>query len=132
MKDNTQKEDRKPIKAKPQFYAVCLQPLQEIAREMGYNLIIHGSMSRDMDLVAIPWVDKPEPELKLIQSFDRYLRHTYFVAADEGEIPNAYIFSVLPGGRRSYVINLNRGGGWNNYTDEQYYLDISITPLPTS
>ncbi len=31
----------KPIKAKPQFYACCLQPLQQIAKEMGYNLIVN-------------------------------------------------------------------------------------------
>jgi hypothetical protein len=38
-------------------------------------------------------------------------------------------FSMLPGGRYSYIINLNRGGAWNNYFNEEWYLDISITPL---
>lgn len=37
------------------FYA-CLYPgLCEVARANGYALTIHGSMTRDLDLVAIPW-----------------------------------------------------------------------------
>ena len=119
--------NNKPIKAKPHFYAVCLQPLQEIAKSMGYNLLVHGSMNRDMDLIAVPWIDNPHPEKELIKAFDMYLRG---VCYDDGCEERGYMYSVLPGGRKSYVINLNRGGNWNNYTDEQYYLDISITPIP--
>ena len=33
------------------------------------------------------------------------------------------------GGRNSYVINLNRGGSFTDYIDQEYYLDISVTPL---
>ena len=116
----------KPIKARPQFYSVCLHAMQEISRELGYNLIIHGSMNRDMDLVAIPWVDNPAPEIALIRELDEYLRGFSY---EEAGATRGYIFSVLPGGRHSYVINLNRGGRWNGFEDEQCYLDISITPL---
>lgn len=116
----------KPIKARPQFYAACLFPMQEIAVKNGYNLIVHGSMNRDMDLVAIPWVDNPSDEKNLIRELDDYLKG---VSYKEGMEERGYMFSVLPGGRRSYVINLYRGGPWNQYTDEQYYIDISITPL---
>lgn len=119
----------KPIKAKPQFYAVCLKPMQEIAKEMGYNLVVHGSMDRDLDLVAIPWVNDPKSEGEFIQALDMFLRGVKY---EDAGIERGYMFSVLPGGRRSYVISLNRGGHWNQYTDEQYYLDISITPLSTS
>lgn len=118
----------KPVKPKPHFYAVCLQPLQDIAKEMGYNLVVHGSMNRDMDLIAIPWVSEPKPEVELIKAFDMHLRGTCY---DDGCEERGYKFSVLPGGRRNYVIDLNRGGNWNNYTDEQWYLDISVTPLPS-
>lgn len=117
----------KPIKAKPQLYAAYLFPMQEIARELGYNLIVHGSMSRDMDLVAIPWVDDPAPELALIQELDRFLRGTSY---EEWAAPRGYLYNVLPGGRHAYVINLNRRRLWDGARDdEQYYLDISVTPL---
>jgi hypothetical protein len=116
----------KAIKAKPIFYALCYEPLKGIAKDMGYNLLINGSLNRDMDLVAIPWVDDPKPMLEVVQAFDLYLRGTYFNQLDAEK---AYLYSVLGGGRHSYVINLNRGGKWNGYTDEQWYVDISFTPL---
>lgn len=116
----------KSIKAKPQFYAVCLHPLQEIAKGLGYNLVVHGSMNRDLDLIAIPWIDNPHSEIKLIQTIDMYLRG---ICYEDNNAKEGYMFSTLSGGRNNYVINLNRSNKWNNYTDEQYYLDISITPL---
>lgn len=118
----------KPIKTKPQFYAVLLQPLQEIAKDMGYNLIVHGSMNRDLDLIAVAWVDDPKPEIEVVQALDKYLRGAYITTDDVSNIPLAYLHSVLPGGRNSYVINLYRAEKWNGYVDAQYYLDISFTP----
>lgn len=115
--------ETKPVKAKPHFYATCLLGLQEIAKENGYNLVIHGSMNRDMDLVAIPWTDDPKPHFELLTAFCEYLG---VFAYDDIKY---YNFSLLPGGRSSYIINLNRGGKFNGYTDEQWYLDISITPF---
>jgi hypothetical protein len=66
----------KPIKAKPHFYAVCLPGLQEIARNLGYNLVVHGSMNRDLDLIAIPWIDEPKEHLELLEeSKNTHLEH---------------------------------------------------------
>lgn len=117
----------KPIKAKPVFYATCYETLKAIAKDMGYNLLINGSLNRDMDLVAIPWIDEPMPMIDVVIKFDEYLRGTHYQkeSAEQG-----YMYSVLQGGRHNYIINLNRGGKWNNYLDEQWYLDISFTPLP--
>ena len=113
----------KPRKPRPIFYAHVYQQLQEIGREHGYNLLIHGSMNRDMDLVAVPWVNDPKPHLELLQQIEKHLNGVYHTEISE------YLFTMLPGGRSSYVINLNRGGRFNGYVDEQYYLDISITPF---
>lgn len=119
--------EQKPVKAKPVFYACCYEPLKVIAKEMGYNLLINGSLSRDFDLVAVPWSDCPKDPLCVVVAFDKYLRGVHY---DEISANSGYLFNVLPGGRRSYVIQLNRGGNWNNYLDEQWYLDISFTPQP--
>ena len=35
--------------------AALIEPLRAVAREHGYALTEHGSMQRDIDLVAIPW-----------------------------------------------------------------------------
>lgn len=132
----------KPIKARPAFYAHIYTALQGFARELGYNLLIHGSMNRDMDLVAVPWSDEPKSHLELLQTFSKFLNGVeggalvndqFFTYEQEEQdiLEKYYCFSRLPGGRSSYIINLNRGGKFNGYIDEQYYLDISITPLGT-
>lgn len=114
---------KKPIKPKPHFYSQCFQGLQQIAVDMGYNLVIHGSMNRDMDLVAIPWIDKPKSHKELLDSFCEYLGTDPIMQLDN------YFPGRLPGGRYSYIINLNRGSKFDGYKDQEYYLDISITPL---
>lgn len=44
-------------------YACFYPDLAEIARAHGYALSIHGSLSRDFDLVCIPWtIDPADPE----------------------------------------------------------------------
>lgn len=45
----------KPIHVKPAFYTFCFQVLKKIAQDHGYNLLLHGSINRDLDLVIIPW-----------------------------------------------------------------------------
>jgi len=94
----------KPVHVKPCLYACYYEQLKIIARESGYNLVVHGSMSRDLDLIAIPWINNPEDEFKMIQKFEIYLKGFH------SEQKEHYMFSILPGGRKSYVINLNRGG----------------------
>lgn len=37
-------------------YAALLPWLQMAARHHGYALLVHGSTTRDLDLVAVPWV----------------------------------------------------------------------------
>lgn len=113
----------KPIKARPHFYSTCLPEMQEISMGCGYNLIAHGSMNRDLDLVAIPWTDEPEDHFTLLCKLEKFLK-----GVQQSSI-SGYNGSLLPGGRMTYHIDLNRGGRYNNYLDEQWYLDISITPL---
>ena len=98
--------------------------LKDIAKTYGYNLLIHGSMNRDLDLVAVPWVDNPRPEQEMIEEFQEYLTGMT-LKRPNGEIH----YTILPGGRHSYVIELNRGdrhGEWVRFYDSQCYLDISV------
>lgn len=127
-------ESTKPTHAKPQLYAYYFLQLKEIAKEYGYNLVVHGSMNRDLDLIAIPWIDDAKDERDLIQALHSHI--TGLTVANEHE-DAIFMFKELPGGRHSYVININRGG-YRNGVDEngipkydqdpQYYIDISVTP----
>ncbi len=128
----------KPIHAKPSLYAYYFLALKEIALGYGYNLIVHGSMNRDLDLIAIPWVDDPEDSLKMINALADCLGGEVMGKAIAGQV-NPYV-SKLPGGRVNYVIDLNRGGYKRDENgdiaepveftpDPEYYIDISITPF---
>lgn len=125
-------KSNKPLFVKPQLYAYYFDQLKVIAREYGYNLVIHGSMNRDCDLIAIPWVDEPRDEFDMINAFAKALTG---YTTDRKYRDEIYLFKQLPGGRHAYVINLNRGGykdgedenGIPKYVpDPQYYIDISI------
>jgi len=49
----------KPASRAP-IYAACVYPeLAELCRDCGYALAVHGSLARDFDLIAIPWVPCP-------------------------------------------------------------------------
>ncbi len=120
---------KKQIAAKPNLYAYYFLGLKELAQEFGYNLVIHGSMNRDLDLIAIPWVNDPKPEIEMIKSLADWI----------GGSVDESLIGTLPGGRTSYIINLNRGGYKKNaqgliidpleYVDDpEYYIDISVTP----
>lgn len=124
----------KPIHAKPSLYSYYFEALKQIAKEFGYNLVVHGSMNRDLDLIAIPWTDDPKSEFEMIKEFSDYMN------GFKSDYPVQFLYKTLPGGRKSYVINLNRGGYRRNNSgeisepvdftkDPEYYIDISVTPL---
>jgi hypothetical protein len=113
----------KPLNEKPGLYSFFYDRLKEIARSHGYNLVVHGSMNRDLDLIALPW-SKPlsDPEI-MISEMASYLG---------GEVLNQTTkqLNCFPHGRIGYVIELARQILWTGerVTDKQYYLDISVMP----
>jgi len=36
----------------------ALPVMRVVARDLGYALAVHGSQARDVDLIAVPWVDE--------------------------------------------------------------------------
>lgn len=120
----------KPIHAKPSLYAYYFLSLKEIAFRYGYNLVLHGSLNRDLDLIAIPWAEKLSGTVEeMIKEFADHLGGTILIADSSGTRYSKLLYQ----GRTSYVINLNRGG-YNDKNefipDPQYYIDISVTPVP--
>lgn len=52
----------KPANNAP-MYCAMYPSLAEICRSHRYALAVHGTMGRDFDLIAVPWVDNPsEPQ----------------------------------------------------------------------
>jgi hypothetical protein len=88
--------------------AQLIEPLRAKARELGYALAVHGSLSRDIDLVAAPWTETSV-------SADALVDALAIVAGGWREGEGA---GLKPHGRTAFVIHL--GGG--------PYLDVSVMP----
>ncbi len=55
-------------------YLSLFPHLAKIANEHGYALAAHGSVQRDMDLVAVPWTNDATSAEELVAAFAKYLR----------------------------------------------------------
>lgn len=128
----------KPIHAKPSLYAYYFMELKEVALQYGYNLVLHGSLNRDLDLVAIPWQEKVGSHDEMIEEMINIIGGELMFAngvrrAFAKNIPESSEwpkYSVTHHGRMQYVVNLNRKSQMKDgeWSDPQYYLDISVMP----
>lgn len=110
------------------LFAKLIEPLREKARELGYAIGVHGTLKRDIDLIACPWTSgavaaeelaealrvvaegvtgwaKPHP-LEVDEHFKRGMPH------------------VKPHGRLAWSFHLTekfQGGGGP-------YIDLSVMP----
>lgn len=109
------------------MYAMFYTELKDIAEDYGYNLVIHGSMIRDLDLIAIPWTETARDPDKMIFEMQEYM--TGYKTVKPNGKPT---YTDKPHGRKAVTIELNRGdrhGAWVRFKDKEFYLDISIMPL---
>ncbi len=127
----------KPIHAKPSLYAFYFESIKAIGKKYGYNIVLHGSMNRDLDLIAIPWEeiigDKESMLTEIAECIGGY------VMGEKGGVTKEHFeaFKARFHGRETWVININRhikskyDGMVTRFeygNDEQYYIDISIIP----
>jgi len=50
------------------LYAQLLPRFREVARSKGYALAVHGSMVRDLDLIAVPWIEAASSSWDLVEA----------------------------------------------------------------
>lgn len=73
-------KDRKYVfeEGRPAFYAFFLNEFRSAALDHGYTLTVHGSMARDLDLLAVPWVENASPVEDLVGSISACLGKTVY------------------------------------------------------
>ena len=54
-------KEGKPNPSYAPLYCAIYPELSMLFQNHGYALAIHGSLSRDFDLIAIPWTEQPSP-----------------------------------------------------------------------
>ena len=105
-------------------YTLLLPQLMEAGREVGYAVAVHGSMARDLDLIAVPWTEEAVSAERLVM---------HLMAAVDGKLRNGSRQSEgnwvrVPGsepaikahGRQAWTIHLGNEG---------LHLDVSVMPL---
>lgn len=105
-------------------YALLLPDLMKAGREVGYAIAVHGSMARDLDIIAVPWTDDAVNAERLI---------LHLLGAVDGRIRNGarnkdgvWIDapgsepSLKPHGRRAWSLHIGHEG---------MYIDVSVMPL---
>lgn len=48
------------------IYSQILPRIRAAAKELGYAVAIHGTLTRDLDLLAVPWVDEAAEPMTLV------------------------------------------------------------------
>ncbi len=104
-------------------YGRLIGPLREKARELGYALAVHGTLKRDIDLVAAPWTAEAVEARVLAEAVrDTARLHNLGIAHHKGVEDEPFFHAGCPGlkphGRLCWSYHL--GGG--------PYLDLSVMP----
>lgn len=119
-------------------YERLIEPLRETARRLGYALTVHGTLKRDIDLVACPWVEDAASAKVLV----RALRAKTREIAGRAEPCRSDEYSANPkwsrDGRTGYIKGVGRLSGkphgrrcWVfHLTPHQNgpYVDLSVMP----
>lgn len=100
------------------YYAQIIGPLREVARSFGYALAVHGSIKRDIDVIAVAWIEDAGRPIDLIEAL-RWKAES--VLGWAGVITHTNTHQKperKPHGRLAWEILL--GGG--------VYIDVSVIP----
>jgi len=103
-------------------YELLIGPLRERAKELGYAIGVHGTLKRDIDLIACPWSEEAVPAEVLAEALRVVAEKINgFAASNELEV-DEYFMAGSPGakahGRLCWTFHL--GGG--------PYIDLSVMP----
>lgn len=117
-----QETDHKAMRSPPPVYALMYPALAAVARKHGYALAVHGSMTRDFDLVAIPWVGDAGDPLPMVEEMKAVVEGVW-TKHDWDDVGTTLAHSTMkPHGRRSWSIHLTNKGC------NGPYIDLSVMP----
>ncbi len=101
-----------------EFLDALLPALRYRAESFGYAICVHGSLKRDIDLVAVPWRESAPSAESLVAALMKLCEAVLGVA----RLRKHYINPALrPHGRKAWAIYLT-------HLDAGPYLDLSVMP----
>lgn len=109
------------IAARAAAYVAIYPTLLQIAKDHGYALAVHGSVHRDFDLIAVPWIEEASDPLTLIEAFKEATATVTHHEDADYLVPDCRPTSK-PHGRIAYSLHVTNDGMYGGY------LDISVLP----
>lgn len=109
-------------KTKPQrksLYLSLIPVIREVARNSGYAIGVHGSLTRDLDLIAAPWTPKAVSPNTLALRIEKAICKYPSMRTNAGARKEAARGKQKPWGRRAYTMLLGCNGA---------YVDLSVVP----
>jgi len=117
-------------------FARLALPLKARARELGYALLVHGSLARDIDMVAVPWAEDAAPFDDLVRELVKTIReHNDGLAygyTPEGEYTtDESLWSRKPKPHGRVAVSIHVGGVASPNPMDQHgtYIDLSVMPV---
>ncbi|MBS1722848.1 MAG: hypothetical protein JSS66_07705 [Armatimonadetes bacterium] len=112
-----------PFRTQPSYalvYAGLLPKLQDVAKQYGYALAVHGSMATDLDLVAAPWTEDACDAETLVNALAEIVgaEPNYAGLKNPGAKPHGRLVWTL-------LFNVLEYGGWGVTGP---YIDLSVMP----
>ena len=78
------------------FYSGVLPKITRAARKCGYAIAVHGSMRRDLDLIAVPWVEKYSDKDTLAKKIQLAACGFKMARYDWEQKPNGRVATAFP------------------------------------
>lgn len=113
---------KEPIPARAAAYVALYPMLLQIAKDHGYALAVHGSLHRDFDLIAIPWVESASDALTPIRAIRQKTRTVTHHESTDRKWAKDCSPTAKPHGRVAYSLHVTNSGMYGGY------LDISVMP----
>lgn len=124
------------------FYACLYHGLCAVARKHGYALTIHGTVARDLDLVAIPWTAEAVDAVTLRDALMNHIGACDYEGITRRQFPGAdeesLVQQILQREREGKTEPVDEGTGatikphgrlaWNLYLDFGAKVDLSVMP----
>lgn len=101
-------------------FAWMVPHIAAVARQYGYAIGLHGSMARDLDLIAVPWTDSATDAETLVEAIRDAVGG--FIRNDDP--PHPYHLDTKnpgekPHGRLAWSIR---------FSGHRFYIDLSVMP----
>ncbi len=110
-----------PSPARAAAYVAIYPMLHAIAKRQGYALAVHGSIHRDLDLIAVPWIEEASDPLTLIRALKKATATVTHADGFDHLVKDCKP-TEKPHGRIAYSLHVTNSGMYGGY------LDISVLP----